>query len=260
MKIKLKDDPETAEILATAAQAAAEVASWPRWKRGEEGPGIAEVPVLDHGFVALVDVMGDDRTPARTARTSFRNRKVRTHEEDARLTDYLVRNHHNTPIEFCEVLLYMKMPIFVARQLVRHRTVSINEISYRYVTAAREYYIPEIDRLQRKAETNKQGSSSEIVERPEFCRELIRNAGNLAFDAYEQLLAQGLAPEIARSVLPCGTYTEWYWKQDLHNLLHMLGLRLDPHAQYETRVYAEAILGLIEPIFPTIIAAWRRHR
>lgn len=219
-----------------------------------------EIAVLDHGFVALVDTMGGDRTPAQTARTSFRNTKERTAEEDARLTDYLVRNRHTTPLEFCQVRFYMKMPIFVARQLVRHRMASINEISYRYVTAAREFYVPEPARMQRKAETNKQGSSSEVVDDPERCAAVIRSACEVAFDNYEWLLGAGLAPELARMVLPVGTYTEWYWQTDLHNFLHMLRLRLDPHAQYEIRVYAEAMLALARPIYPTIIEAWERTR
>jgi thymidylate synthase (FAD) len=216
----------------------------------------AEIKVLDHGFVALDDVMGNDRTPAQTARTSFRNRIVRTEEEDAKLTGYLVRHKHTTPIEFCQVRLYMKMPIFVARQLVRHRTASINEVSLRYVKAAREFYVPALDRMQRAATNNKQGSSSETVDDPMACTTMFLKAGTHAFDIYEELLAAGLAPELARSVLPLGTYTEWFWQNDLHNTLHMLKLRLDPHAQYEIRVYAQAVLDLLRPVFPTIIKAW----
>jgi thymidylate synthase (FAD) len=219
-----------------------------------------EKKVLDHGYVALTDVMGDDRTPARTARTSFRNRKERTEEEDAKLTDYLVRNHHNTPIEFCQVRFYMKMPIFVARQLVRHRTASINEISYRYVTAVREFYVPAPERMQKKAESNKQGSSSQVVDDALGCIDEIVISGNQAFDAYDSLLAKGLAPELARTVLPCGTYTEWFWQNDLSNTLKTLALRLDPHAQYEIRVYAEAMLDLLRPVFPTIISSWEKTR
>ncbi len=220
-----------------------------------------EIAVLDHGFVALVDVMGDDRTPARTARTSFRNAKAeRTVEEDARLTDYLIRNKHSGPLEFCQARFYMKLPIFVARQLVRHRTQSLNEISYRYVKAAREFYVPAPERMRRKAENNKQGSSSEVVDCPEELRTVMTMAGHHAFDAYDNLLAGGLAPELARSVLPVGTYTEWYLQNDLHNMLHMLALRLDPHAQYEVRVYAEAMLALLEPVYPTIIASWKKSR
>lgn len=218
-----------------------------------------EIRCLNHGFVALDQVMGHDRTPAQTARTSFANKQERTVEEDARLTDYLVRNRHTTPLEFCQVRYYMKMPIFVARQLVRHRTASINEISYRYVKAAREFYVPALDRMQKKATDNKQGSSIELVERPNICQDIIEAAGQVAFEYYDRLLENGLAPELARTVLPCGTYTEWYWQNDLHNTLHLLKLRLDPHAQYEVRVYAEAMLALIRPHFPTIIASWEKH-
>lgn len=218
-----------------------------------------EIKCLDHGFVALTDTMGTDRTPAQCARTSFRNaNQERTEEQDAKLTDYLIRNRHLTPLEFVQCRFYMKMPIFVARQLIRHRTASVNEISYRYVTAAREFYVPELDRIQRKAESNKQGSSTELVDDPEWAQAEIRSTCEHAFDGYEILLAGGLAPELARTVLPCGTYTEWYWQQDLHNLLHLLKLRLDPHAQFEVRVFASAMLSLIEPVFPNIISSWRK--
>lgn len=216
-----------------------------------------EIACLDHGYVALVATMGDDRTSARTARTSYRNKTERTPEDDAKLTGYLVRNKHTTPLEFCQVRYYVKLPIFVARQFIRHRTASVNEVSYRYVTAAREFYVPALDRMNGKSTTNKQGSSSELVDDPQHCATLIEYAGNQAFNAYDSLLKEGLAPELARTVLPCGTYTEWYWQQDLHNLLHLLKLRLDPHAQHEIRVYAQAMLDLIEPVYPTAIAAWK---
>lgn len=217
-----------------------------------------EKKVLDHGFVALTDVMGDDRTPARTARTSFRNaQKERSEEQDAKLTKYLINHDHNTPVEFCQVRFYVKLPIFVARQFVRHRTVSINEVSYRYVQAAREYYVPELDRMQKKAENNKQGSSSEVVDEPIRCQEMIKMACEYSFNAYEYLLEKGLAPEIARSVLPCNTYTEWYWQQNLHNFLHMCKLRTDPHAQWETVQYAKVMLDMAEQVFPSIVGAWR---
>jgi thymidylate synthase (FAD) len=220
-----------------------------------------EIACLNHGYVALAATMGNDSTPAQCARTSFHNADAaRTPEQDAKLTDYLVRNRHTTPLEFCQVRFYMKMPIFVARQLVRHRTASINEVSYRYVTATREFYVPELDRMQKKATDNKQGSSNALVNDPESCRHLIQMAGDRAFDSYERLLGEGLAPELARTVLPCGTYTEWYFQQDLHNTLHLLKLRLDPHAQYEVRVYAEAMLKLLRPIFPTIISSWEKNQ
>lgn len=216
-----------------------------------------EVRVLDQfGYVALTDVMGDDRTPARTARTSFRTKVEKTAEEDAKLTDYLVRNRHNTPIEFCQVRFYVKLPIFVARQFVRHRTQSINEISYRYVQAAREFYVPAPERMQKKAENNKQGSSSEIVDDPELCRQTMDAVCNICFNGYEGLLANGLAPELARTILPVATYTEWYAQMNLANFMHMYGLRSDPHAQWEIREYAAAMISLVEPVFPTIIGSY----
>lgn len=217
-----------------------------------------EKKVLDLGYVALTAVMGDDRTPARTARTSFRNAsKERSEEQDAKLTDYLIRNHHNTPVEFCQVRFYMKMPIFVARQWFRHRTASANEISLRYVQAVREYYVPETERMQKKAESNKQGSSIELVDQPARCRAIIDTACNDAFDAYEELLAEGLAPELARMVLPSSTYTEFYWQQNLHNFLHLAKLRCHSHAQWEIQMFANACLEMTEQAFPTIVKAWR---
>lgn len=218
------------------------------------------VPCLNHGFVAVTDVMGDDRTAAQTARTSYHNTKERTAEEDARLTDYLVRNRHTTPLEFCQVRFYMKMPIFVARQMIRHRTASVNEISFRYVRADREFYVPDADRCQRQSESNKQGSSSTLVDDPSEVIRLVNWAGNQMFDCYERLLELGLSKELARTVLPLGTYTEWYWQNDLHNVLYLLGLRLHEHAQYEVRVYAQAMLDLMRPHFPTVIESWERSR
>lgn len=214
--------------------------------------------VFNHGFVVLTDTMGDDRTPARTARTSFNNAsKERSEEQDQKLTRYLVGHGHNTPLEFCQLRFYAKMPIFVARQWVRHRTASINEISLRYVDASEEFYIPSPDRMQKQSEDNKQGSSVEIVENERYCRAVFSKAYSEAYRSYQMLLEQGLAKELARSVLPLGTYTEWYWQTDLHNFLHFCKLRTDPHAQYEIRVYAEAMLAQAESVFPSVIAAWR---
>lgn len=219
------------------------------------------IKCLNHGYVALVDTMGDDRTPAQTARTSFLNKKERTAEEDAKLTRFLVKHHHNTPLEFCQVRFYMKMPIFVARQLVRHRTSSINELSLRYVKATREFYVPEPERCNKQSENNKQGSSQEIVANPTRTRDRIWRIGEACFDEYEILInEEGLCKELARSVLPLGTYTEWFWQNDLHNTLGMLKKRLpgpDNNPQYEITVYARAMLDLLQPIYPTIIDAWR---
>jgi thymidylate synthase (FAD) len=219
-----------------------------------------EIKCLNHGLVQLFDVMGDDLRAPRIARKSFRTVEQKTEEEDKRLARYLVRNRHTTPLEFNEVVFFMKVPIFVARQFIRHRTSSVEEVSLRYVEAVREFYIPELDRCQKQSESNKQGRSIELVDDPKaFCQHL-ENSCNRSFDDYERLLAMGGARELCRSVLPLGTYTEWYWKQDLHNMLHLLGLRLDDHAQYEIRVYAEAMLQLLYPIFPTIVDTWAETR
>jgi len=204
--------------------------------------------------------MGTDAKPAITARNSFRNKAVKTDEENRKLTNYLLRNAHNTPIEFNELHFYMKMPIFVARQLVRHRTASINEVSLRYVEAANEFYIPEFDRCQRQSVSNKQGSSEELVDDPTYVRSIIQNSGNRDYANYQKLLEIGLAKELARTVLPLGTFTEWHWKCDLHNTFHMLGLRLDSHAQYEIRVYAEAVYTLVKEEWPMIVEEWEKCR
>lgn len=224
-------------------------------------PTPREIRVLNHGYVALDDVFGDDRTAARCARTSFRNKdQIRTAEQDAKLTDYLVRNRHDSPLEFAQLRFYLKLPIFVARQLVRHRAQVLNEISLRYVKATQEFYIPALDRMQKQSESNKQGSSDELVEQPEECAALIHQSGMRAFHTYEQLLQRGLSKELARTVLPLGTYTEWFSQMNLRMFLHMMGLRLDPHAQYEVRAYAEAMMTLAKEHFPVTIAAWERSR
>lgn len=216
-----------------------------------------QLPVLDHGFVALTAVMGDDRTPAQCARTSFANAgQERTAEEDARLTRYLVRNRHTTPLEFCQLRFYIKCPMFVGEQILRHRTASINKISYRYVEAKPEFYTPRLGRLVKRPDNVKQGSGDEQVNDPVVTQHTFQDAYQDAYAYYKQLIADGLAPEIARTVLPAGTYTEFYWQQDLHNFMHFLGLRLDSHAQWETRQYAEAMLQLARPHFPTAISAW----
>lgn len=208
--------------------------------------------VLDKGYVILTDVMGDDTLPARVARTSFNNaNKPRSLEEDQRLMRYLIKHKHTTPLEFCQARYYMKLPIFLARQFIRHRTASVNEISFRYVKANREFYVPALDTYFTQSENNKQGSSDELVTNPGKCQRIIEQISNKAFDAYEQLLAEGLASEKARIVLPLNTYTEWYWQTDLHNLLHFMKLRMDNHAQLEAQDYARQMFSLIKPYFPT---------
>jgi thymidylate synthase (FAD) len=217
-----------------------------------------EVKCLNGGFVALVDAWGDDRKPARIARCSFRNHEERSEEDDHKLTRYLVRNRHTTPIEFCHCEFYMKMPISVARQLVRHRTASIDEVSLRYVQATREFYVPDRERLHKQSQINKQGSSDELVEFPDRVLDIWEESCHRSFDAYETLLDLGLAKELARNVLPLGTYTEWYWQNDLHNTIHLLNLRLDPHAQMEARIYARAMYDLLTPVFPVLLEGVNR--
>jgi thymidylate synthase (FAD) len=222
---------------------------------------LGEIRCLDHGYLALVSTFGQDRDPARIARTSFRNKKVRSLEDDTRLTKYLLRHGHSEPFEFVNARFYFKAPITVCRQIFRHRTAKKNEISYRYMQASREFYVPALERMQKQSESKKQGSSDELIADPAGAHERMRRICNLAFDEYEALLADGLAAEIARGVLPMHTYTEWYWQNDIHNLLDMLGKRLAGDAQGETRVYARAMLDLLEPVYPIIIGAWKElHR
>ena len=221
---------------------------------------MSTIKVLDKGYVTLVDHWGDDNRPANTARTSYNDAgKTFSEARNKGLSDYLIRHNHNTPVEFNAILFYMKMPIFVARQWVRHRTQSLNEISYRYVQAQREFYIPDRSRMALQSTDNKQGSSDILIENPEVALQLIENGCNESFNNYEHLIALGVNNEVARTVLPLGTYTEWYTKMDLHNLFHLLDLRLDAHAQYEIRVYAEACLQLIEPIYPNLVNSWKNH-
>lgn len=216
-----------------------------------------EIHVLDYGLVALKSTWGDDRTAAHTARTSYRNLKPRTEEQDKKLTEFLVRHKHNTPLEFCQLLFYMKMPIFVKNQLVRHRTASINEMSLRYVEAVREFYIPSVAECRKQSDENKQCSSDAVIQFPNAARDMIMETCNIAFDTYLQLRNMGMARETARTVLPLGTYTEWYFRIDLHNFLHLVGLRFADDAQFQTRFYAEAMLTLAQYHFPTAIAAWK---
>jgi thymidylate synthase (FAD) len=216
-----------------------------------------EIRCFNHGLVALVDVMGDDRTAPQTARTSFRNTKERTADEDKRLLSYLIEHRHTTPLEFMQLRFYVKMPIFVARQLVRHRMSSINEMSMRYVTATPEYYVPDVSRMNPRAENNKQGSNRSIVlDSADDLLDYWRKACDQCFLVYERMIEADVAPEIARGVLPVATYTEWYQQWDMHNFLHMLKLRLDAHAQWETRVFARAMYELARACFPDVIDLW----
>lgn len=212
--------------------------------------------VLDCGFVELVDYMGDDCRVVQTARVSTGN-GLRSPAEDLKLLRYLVFHRHTSPFESVKFTFLVKLPIFVARQIIRHRTANVNEISGRYVAFENaEFFTPECMRSQGR--TNRQGSGGDIDD-PDLVDE-VAQAAQHSFEAYERLLERGVSREMARIVLPLSLYTQWFWTMDLHNLLHFLELRLDAHAQLETRQYAEAILSLITPIVPWSVEAFKDFR
>lgn len=221
---------------------------------------IIEKKVLDHGLVALMRVDGSDEWPALAARKSYRSDLTQfSAEQNHSLGDYLMRRRHTTPLEFNETVWMMVMPIFVARQWVRHRTATLDEESLRYVEARNEFYVPELDRMQRQSTDNKQGSSSELVDDPEAVQRAIKLHNEGSYHAYQCLLAAGLSNELARIVLPLSTYTGWFWKCDLHNTFGLLRLRLDAHAQYEIRVYAEAMFVILKETFPHLVESFENH-
>jgi thymidylate synthase (FAD) len=221
---------------------------------------IDERRVLDHGFVGLTRVDGSDLWIVRAARNSYRDiADMFSDKENGNLIEFLLANRHTTPFESCGAVLLMTLPIFVARQWVRHRTSWINEESLRYVEARDEYYIPDVSRMQGKSKDSKQGSSSDLIDDAEEYRALMERANNSSYQDYRRLIEGGLAPELARTVLPVATYTGWYWGANLHNILHLLKLRMDPHAQYEIRVYANAVYDMLKPHFPMTFQAWENH-
>lgn len=221
------------------------------------------LPVLDHGFVGLVDHMGSDQAIVQAARVSY-GAGTKQVQDDRNLIRYLMRHEHTTPFEMCEVKFHIKLPIFVMRQLVRHRTASMNEYSARYSVMTDEFYIPEMDQIQRQSTTNKQGREESdwgFKERREVQHAFQRSFFN-AYKEYTGLLGKdddGLARELARSVLPVGGYTELYWKANLKNFLHMARLRMDSHAQWEIREYAGAMYELARPLFPEACAAFEDY-
>jgi thymidylate synthase (FAD) len=229
------------------------------------------IPVLDHGFIRVIDYMGDDAAVVQAARVSYGagTKKVR---EDAGLINYLMRHRHTSPFEMCELKIHVKMPIFVARQFLRHRVASANEVSGRYSILDREFYMPVPEQLGTQAKTNRQGRG-DVLDEAEAARvlEILRADAASAYSHYEEMLneidgqlvdpeRQGLARELARMNLPVSLYTQLYWKMDLHNLLHFLNLRADPHAQYEIRVYAEALLDVVKQWVPLTHAAFMDYR
>lgn len=221
-----------------------------------------KIDVLDHGFVRLVDSMGSDLSIARNARVSY-DADWRAGEDtgsDTRLINYLYENGHNTPFEAVTFTFDVKAPIFVFRQWHRHRTQSYNELSARYRELPEEFYVPELDQITTQSKDNKQMRTNEQHPKAGHMRAAIMTQNTAAFNAYRALIEEGCPRELARSVLPVGTYSHMFATVNLHNLFRFLSERLHPHAQYEIRVYAEAMLQLIEPIVPVAVAAFQKHR
>jgi thymidylate synthase (FAD) len=220
------------------------------------------IPVLDHGFIRVVDYMGTDSSIVQAARVSYGagTKKV---SEDRGLINYLMRNNHTTPFEMCEIKLHVKLPIFVMRHWVRHRTASVNEYSARYSVLSNEFYIPELSQIARQSETNKQGRSPEAIDvsSAKKVTELLEEACSSDYEKYSYMLNElSLTRELARTILPVNIYTEMYWKIDLHNLLHFLKLRADSHAQYEIRCYANEILNIVKLWVPFTYDAFMNYR
>ena len=230
------------------------------------------LPVLDHGFVRVVDYMGDDAAIVQAARVSY-GRGTRRVSEDRGLINYLMRHRHTTPFEMCEIKYHVKLPIFVARQWIRHRTANVNEYSARYSILDNEFYIPAPEHLASQATVNRQGRGSAIEgEAAQRVLDLLREDAERAYAGYTELLNEdeagarrdpswpGLARELARMNLSLNFYTQWYWKTDLHNLMHFLSLRADPHAQYEIRAYAEVMLDTVKRWVPMAYEAFLEYR
>ncbi|MBF9047651.1 FAD-dependent thymidylate synthase [Rhodobacterales bacterium LSUCC0031] len=221
-------------------------------------------PVLDHGFVRVIDYMGDDSAIVQAARVSY-GAGTKHVSNDEGLIRYLMRHWHSTPFEMCEVKFHVKLPVFVARQWIRHRTANVNEYSARYSILDREFYIPAPEHLAAQSTVNNQGRGA-VLEGAEAARvlEMLKADAGRAYDNYEAMLSQdgqqGLARELARMNLPANVYTQWYWKVDLHNLFHFLRLRADAHAQYEIRVYADLMCKLVADWVPIAYAAFADYR
>jgi thymidylate synthase (FAD) len=222
--------------------------------------------VLDHGLIRVIDYMGNDSAITQAARVSYgKGTKAITNDEG--LIRYLMRHWHSTPFEMCEIKLHIKLPVFVARQWIRHRTANVNEYSARYSILDREFYIPKAEHLAAQAVINNQGRGEALTgAEAEQVLKYLRDDSETAYDHYEEMMAegdeskQGLARELARMNLPANVYTQWYWKVDLHNLFHFLRLRADPHAQYEIRVYAEKMCEIVKDWVPAAYSAFEDYR
>jgi thymidylate synthase (FAD) len=230
------------------------------------------LPVLDHGFIRVVDYMGDDAAIVQAARVSY-GKGTRQASQDEGLIRYLMRHRHTSPFEMCEIKLHVKLPMFIARQWIRHRTANVNEYSARYSILDKEFYVPAADQLAVQSSINNQGRGEAINrDDAEKILDLMKGDAAQAFNSYEQLInsdADGkpidperpaLARELARIGLPLSTYTQWYWKTDLHNLFHFMALRADSHAQYEIRVYADVIRDIANRWVPLASKAFEDYR
>ncbi len=222
--------------------------------------------VLDHGFVRVIDYMGDDAAITQAARVSY-GKGTKAVQNDEGLIRYLMRHWHSTPFEMCEIKLHVKLPVFVARQWIRHRTANVNEYSARYSILDREFYIPATEHLNKQSVVNNQGRGEALSEADSHrVLEMLKADSARAYDNYETMIEddeQGgiaLARELARMNLPANIYTQWYWKVDLHNLFHFLRLRADSHAQYEIRVYADEICRLVADWVPYAYKAFEDYR
>jgi thymidylate synthase, flavin-dependent len=238
---------------------------------GLEGILYKPLPVLDHGFIRVVDYMGDDAAVVQAARVSY-GRGTKKVSEDRGLINYLLRHWHTTPFEMAEIKLHVKLPIFVARQWIRHRMANVNEYSARYSVMDREFYIPSPEHLAAQSSQNRQGRGT-VLEGDEAVAvlDMLREDASRCYDHYEEMLNDpaepgyredrlGLARELARMNLTLNYYTQWYWKTDLHNFMNFLRLRADPHAQYEIRAYADVMLDILAKWVPLVHEAFLEHR
>jgi len=226
-----------------------------------------KIECLDKGFVELIDVMPRivpdgqtcDYAICQMARTSY-GQGTKTVNEDKGLINYLLRAAHTSPFESIEIKLHMKLPIFVARQMIRHRSSSLNEISARYSVMKDEFYFPKAEELRLQSNSNKQGSEGIVsLEVAQKYVQAIEDQSKECYKWYLEMLDVGIAREQARMILPINLYTEWYWKQDLHNLMHLMALRRDSHAQHEIQVYGNAILEIVRQLCPWTIEAWEKY-
>ena len=231
------------------------------------------MPVLDHGFIRVVDYMGDDSAVVQAARVSY-GRGTKKVSQDRGLIHYLMRHRHTTPFEMCEIKIHVKLPIFVARQWIRHRTASVNEYSARYSILSKEFYLPDISHIAPQSQINKQGRENDSIDqaRASEILEILKNDSERCYQNYRILLNEdeegniidenqlGVARELARMNLNLNYYTEWYWKTNLHNLMNFLSLRADSHAQYEIRAYADVLVDILKKWTPITFEAFEEYR